>query len=54
MSPYARPVPEDGKEPGGLYAEFCTPMEVGAVTIYLGPTLPSGSSGLPEDGARLP
>ena len=41
-------------EPGGLYAEFCNPDESGPVTIYLGPTLPAGSSGLPEDGGGLP
>ena len=41
-------------EPGGLYAEFCNPDESGPVTIYLGPTLPAGSSGLPEDGAGRP
>ena len=41
-------------EPGGLYAEFCNPDESGPVTIYLGPTLPAGSSGLPEDGTGRP
>ena len=41
-------------EPGGLYAEFCNPDESGPVTIYLGPSLPAGSSGLPEDGAGRP
>ena len=41
-------------EPGGLYAEFCNPDESGPVTIYLGPSLPAGSSGLPEDGVGRP
>ena len=37
-------------EPGGLYAEFCIRLRR-TVAIYLGPMSPSGSSGLPEDGA---
>jgi len=42
-------------EPGGLYAGFCLlPRKRQAVTIYLGPPLPTGSSGLPEDGAGRP
>jgi len=41
-------------EPGGLYAEFCNPDESRPVTIYLGPSLPAGSSGLPEDGSGHP
>ena len=41
-------------EPGGLYAEFCNPDESGPVTIYLGPSLPAGSSSLPRDGIGHP
>ena len=40
-------------EPGGLYAEFCVRLRR-TVAISLGPTLPPGSSGLPEDGAGRP